>query len=69
MFCVGVWTVKMAGSKSGPTEEHPTLRHLSDTVFPGGNIHRVLQQHSHHHTVPAHSGLYGECTVAALSKM
>lgn len=53
----------MVGSKPGPSAEHSTLRHLSDSVFAGGNVHGVFQQHSHHHAILAHSCLYGEYTV------
>lgn len=55
----GVRSVYMAGGELGASGENPRLRHLIAALPAGGDFHRVLQQHSHHHPVPAHTGLNG----------
>lgn len=55
----GFRSFSVAGQQPDTAGENPALRHLHPAVPAGGAVHRVLQQHSHHHTVPAHIGLNG----------
>lgn len=55
----GIRSVQVVGRKLGTSGEHPPLCHLVAAKPACGNLHRVLQQHRHHHPLPAHTGLNG----------
>lgn len=55
-----IWTFSVAGRKSHTTAEHPSICHLHPAVSAGGHVHRVFQQHRHHHSLSANTGLHGE---------
>lgn len=55
-----IWTFCVAGGISNTTAEHPSLCHLNPAVSAGGHVHRMFQQHRHHHALSANTGLYGE---------
>lgn len=50
----------MAGRKSHPAAEHPSIRHHHPDDYAGGRVHRMFQQHSHHHSLSTNPGLHGE---------
>ncbi len=56
----GVRSVQVVGRELGTSGENSPLCHLVAALSAGGDIHRVLQQHGHHHPVPAHTGLNGK---------
>lgn len=63
-FCLkhlftGVRSVQVARRELGTSGENSRFRHRHTAQPAGGDVHRVLQQHSHHHPLPANLGLNG----------
>lgn len=66
-LCKEIWTFSVAGRKSHTAAEHPSFCHLHPAVSAGGHVHRMFQQHRHHHSLPANTGLHGETGRSTLS--